>query len=318
MMSRILSAIVLAALAAGLAGAAEPEVLVKDLKNPESVITGPDGRVYVSVIGEFDKDGDGAVMVLDKGQATPFAEGLNDPKGLAVFQQNLFVADKDRIVKIDGKGKTTVFAGPDAFPAKPRFLNDLVADPESGILYASDSGDLMGNEGVVYRVDPRGKVSVLTDSKKLPGLKVPNGLLIDGQSHVLLLDFGAGELHRVKVANGSAEKIADGFKGGDGLCWDRWGRLYISSWEQGKVWVIGRPGDKPVLLAEGLQSAADLCLDPTNRKLLVPDMKAGSIVALAAQVPGAEVDETTLGLKEAVAFPDLKWAAGRRSRRRAR
>ncbi|HWY85291.1 MAG TPA: PQQ-dependent sugar dehydrogenase, partial [Gemmataceae bacterium] len=52
---------------------------------------------------------------------------------------------------------------------------------------------------------------------------------------------------------------------------------------------------------------ADLCLDPTGKFLLVPDMKAGTVTALTAQVPGQEVDETPLALESAVAFPDLKW-----------
>jgi glucose/arabinose dehydrogenase len=285
-----------------------PEPLISGLKNPESVIVGPDGGVYVSIIGEFDKDGDGAVVQIKDGKTIAFATNLNDPKGLAVFQQTMFVADKDTVLKIDKAGKTSVLAGPDAFPTKPKFLNDLVADPESGILYVSDSGDLKGNDGVVYKIDPKGKVTVVTDSKKLPGLKTPNGLLMDGQNHLLLLDFGSGELHRVKIADGSGTKIADGFKGGDGLVWDRWGRLYISSWEQGKVWVIARPGDKPILMAEGFQSAADICLDPTNKLILVPDMKAGTLVALPAQVPGAEVDESPLALVSEPAFANLKWA----------
>ncbi len=299
-----------AALAAAASAADKPpQPLATGLKNPESVIVGPDKAIYVSAIGEFDKDGDGAVLIVGAdGQLKPFVSNLNDPKGLAVYQQWLFVADKDRVLRIDKSGKATVLAGPDAFPSKPKFLNDLVADPESGVVYASDSGDLKGADGAVYRIDPKGKVTLVTDAKKLPGLKVPNGLVMDGQNHLLMLDHATGQVYRIKIADGSGTKVAEGFEGGDGLAWDRWGRLYVSSWTQGKVWAIGREGDKPALLAEGFQSAADLCLDPTDSKLLVPDMKAGTITAIPAQVPGAEVDQTPLALKPAVAFPDLKWA----------
>ncbi|MFM7150651.1 MAG: hypothetical protein ACKO23_12485, partial [Gemmataceae bacterium] len=34
-------------------------MIARDLKNPESVAIAPDGRVFVTTIGEFDKDGDG-------------------------------------------------------------------------------------------------------------------------------------------------------------------------------------------------------------------------------------------------------------------
>ena len=95
-------------------------------------------------------------------------------------------------------------------------------------------------------------------------MKTPNGLLNDSLVHLLFVDFTSGELHRMTIAGGKTEKVADGFGGGDGLAWDRFGRLFVSDWKNGKVFVIPRPGDKPVLLAEGFQAAADICLDPTN------------------------------------------------------
>ena len=61
-------------------------------------------------------------------------------------------------------------------------------------------------------------------------------------------------------------------------------------------------------MAEGFEAAADICLDPTGKFILVPDMKAGTLTALPdARFPAAEVDETPLPLETEVAFPDLKW-----------
>src|SRR5438309_1853945 len=99
------------------ASADRPKPWIEGLTNPESVAVGGDGRVYVSVIGEFGKDGDGAVMVIDKDRAVPFAKGLDDPKGLAAWQQWLFVADKTRVWRIDTKdpkGTPNVFAAANA------------------------------------------------------------------------------------------------------------------------------------------------------------------------------------------------------------
>lgn len=290
-----------------LAGGTLPRPMVTGLKNPESVVVGGDGRIYISEIGEFGKDGDGRILVVDKnGKAKPFATGLDDPKGMVFWYKWLFVADNKRVWRIDAKGKAEVFAAKEAFPVEPLFLNDIAVD-EQGMLYVSDSGDLKGGGGVVFRMNPKGSVSIVADSRTIPSLKTPNGLVLDGISHLLMLDFASGELLRVRIADGSAVKIADGFEGGDGLAWDWFGQLFITSWKQGKVWGIARPGQPPVLLASGLQSAADLCLAPDGRSVLVPDMKAGTLVALPTTIPGNEVDSRPLPFTFVPAFPKLKW-----------
>lgn len=300
-----------ALLLAGPAVAADPpKVLVSGLKNPESVCVGPNGKLYASVIGDFDKDGDGSVVVIENGQATPVVSGLDDPKGLAVAGPFLFVTDKTKVLRIDLRQKRAeLFAPANAFPSPPVFLNDLAADPESGMLYVSDCGDFEGKGSAVYRITPQGLVSLVADGKTIPGLKAPNGLALDGASHLLVADFGTGVLHRVKLATGASEKVAEGFGGADGIAWDVFGRLYVTDWKGGAVYGIPRPGEKPVAFTGlGLKAAADLCLSPDRKSLLIPDMTAGTIVSVPAAVPGWEVDETPLPLKMQTAFGNVTWA----------
>ncbi len=319
-MSRFLGLAVLLALAAPtFAQDKLPKPRVTDLKNPESVAIGNDGRIYVTEIGEFGKDGDGRVLVIGKdGKAIPFATGMDDPKGIVASLNILYVADNKRVWRIDNKGKATVFADEKAFPAPPLFLNDITVD-EHGIVFVSDSGDLKGNGGAIYRItstppnpkvkDDKGKVTVTTvaDGKKNPHLKTPNGLVMDGKNHLLMLDFLTGDLLRIKIMDGSSTKIAYGFDGGDGLAWDMFGRLFVTSWKSGKVWGIPRPGEKSVLLASGFESAADLCLSGDGKSILIPDMKAGTLTSLPTTIPGWEVDDTPLPLKTQSAFPNLQW-----------
>ena len=117
-MKQLLGVVVVFACWLSTAAAAEPlpKPLVTGLKNPESVAVGMDGRIYVSEIGEFDKDGDGRILVIDGDKAVPFATGLDDPKGLMAYKEWLFVADKKRVCRIDMKGKVTDFAPEKAFP----------------------------------------------------------------------------------------------------------------------------------------------------------------------------------------------------------
>ncbi|MCS6865308.1 MAG: PQQ-dependent sugar dehydrogenase [Gemmataceae bacterium] len=302
-----------------------PTPLVRGLTNPESVVV-YNGQIYVSIIGEREKDGDGLIARITNGQAVPFVTGLDDPKGLAVYQNWLYVTDKTKVLRINmaaKEPKAELLVDAKAFPMPPQFLNDVVVNPETGIVFVSDSGDRQGRGGAVFRITPppppkgkapfpaipkgEPKVEVVVDTKKLPGLNMPNGLAMDGSSHLLLADFHAGIIYRIKLADGSSEKVADGLDGAGGLAWDHFGRLYISSWKQGKVWGIPRPGVAPILVAEGFQSAADICLDPSGKFILVLDMKAGTITAISTQIPGYEVDDRPLAIRTEIAFPNLKW-----------
>ncbi len=286
-----------------------PQPIVSGMKNPESVCLGGDGRIYVTEIGEFGKDGDGQVSVIVDGKARPFATGLDDPKGIVAFQNAFYVTDKTRVVKVDARGQATTFTAADKFPTPPQFLNDIAIEPERGALFVSDSGDTKGSGGAVYRINLKsGKTGLVVDTGSLPGLNAPNGLVLDGASHLLLADFGSGVLYRIKLADRSAQKVADGFDGCDGLTWDKHGRFFITSWKTGKVFGIPRPGQKAVLLTDKFAQAADSCLDATGRFLLVPDMKAGTLTALSTTIAGWEVDDSPLAIGVEVAFPKLQWA----------
>jgi glucose/arabinose dehydrogenase/sugar lactone lactonase YvrE len=283
-------------------------LLAEGLNGPESVAVGADGRVYVAVRGEAGKDAGGVVLALERGKAVPFADGLGAPRGLAAHTGWLFVADGQRLWRIDRKGKPAVFADAGAFPAPPRALQGVTVDPESGTVYVSDAGDGKGQGAAVYRVAPNGKVGLVTDARRVPGLTAPAGLAMDGASFLLLLDAGTGRLLRVRVAGGTAEQVADGLGAAAGLAWDKYGRMFISDRTGGRVFVIGRPGEKPVPLAARFRGAAGLCLAPTSKSILVADATAGTVTALPAAVPGAEVDERPLAVETALAFPDLRWS----------
>jgi glucose/arabinose dehydrogenase len=298
-----LLAAVLVPAAASVAAALDMPVankLAEGLVNPESVIVGvsyakqfPAYTTYVAEIGEFGKDGDGKITIISGADKKPLAEGLDDPKGLAFVNEQLFVADKTKIWRVGPKGGKEVFVAAEAFPVVPKFLNDLVAD-EAGNLYTTDSGDLKGAEGAVYKITPDGKVTTVVDAKN-PKIKVPNGLLTDGPDHLLLLDFGSGELNRVSLKDGSFEKIVDGLEGGDGIARDFDGNVYVTQNPKGLLSILHGGKGPAVTYGPKFEGAADLTLNTKTGQLLVPDMKAGTLVgvSIVSAVP-TDIDEKPL------------------------
>lgn len=278
--------------------------LITGWKNPESVALGPDGAFYVSIIGEFGKDGDGSIVAFTPGKGVkPFAEKLDDPKGLILLGDAFYVTDVKKVVKVGKDGKSSVFAAAEAFPKPPIFLNDIVADKE-GNLFVSDSGK-DGAGGAVYKINKEGKVSLVTDNSKAPSIKTPNGLIFDAEGNLLLADFGSGELSKVNQADGTLTKIAEGMPGADGLAWDIDGNLYISQWLTGKVHVLTAGSNKPKLYSNQFTSAADSCLDPKTGRIVIPDMRSGTLVGLPVYSPVPTVDDSPLPVAIEQAWPAL-------------
>lgn len=265
-------------------------VVAEDLKKihglamPESVVASKDGRVYVSEIGEFGKNGDGQISVIEQnGNVKVFAKGLDDPKGLAFVGKDLFVADNHQIIKVNPKGEVSVFVPASSFPEQPLFLNDLESD-KAGNLYVSDSGDLKGSGGAIYKINQYGKVTLVINGKQDPRVLAPNGLLMGKTKNcIMVVDFVSGILYRLDMKKNALIEVATGFGGGDGIVHGQKDELYVSDWKNGKVFSVKLEKDKVAnaeLMKEGFAAAADIAASHDGQFLLVPDMKAGELVYL--------------------------------------
>ncbi|MAL48251.1 MULTISPECIES: SMP-30/gluconolactonase/LRE family protein [unclassified Methylophaga] len=251
---------------------------IEDLMMPESAIAHPDGRVFVTEIGEFGKKGDGKVTVVNTdGSTETLVDGLNDPKGIDMFNNTLYVADVDQLVKISLDGKSEVMVKSADFPGKPVFLNDVEIDGH-GNIYVSDSGDDNGKDAGIYRVTAKGKVTEIINQNS--GIKRPNGLLMDGYNKMLVADFGTGDLFQLDIDSAKATKVNTGFGGADGLVRDTDGFLYISDWNNGKVWQLNEAKATPQLITDEYEAAADIALSADGKHILMPDMKAGKLYFL--------------------------------------
>lgn len=280
----------------------KPQVVAKGLASPSAVAVGTDGKVYIATQGSPAATGDGQILVLENGKAVPFASGLDNPQALVAVRDQLYVADKKLVWRVDRKGKTDIHVPAAAFPESPKGLRAIDAD-ELGQLYLLDADE---QSSAIYRIGPKSKkVEVITSAETTPGLGQARGLVLDGMSFLVLSD-AAGKLQQLKLADKSLQPRADA--GGGPIAWDKFGRLFVGNAKSGTIAVIPRPGEKPVILATGFQGLGNFCVEPTGRNLLVPDAKAGTVSAIPIEIPGWAIDVRPLELESAAAFPNLKWA----------
>ena len=272
--------------------------VVKIGERPESVTKGFGGKYYVTVMNSADEEGDAVIKMLDEGKVSVFAKGLNEPKGIAFTGDYLVTADQTRVMKIDSKGNVSSLAEKKSFKREVSFLNDVAVSHDRKSVFVTDMGAIskmfdpdkerslwpleskqakeLPAIGCVYQITLDGKITdaVSSGQKDVPG---PNGVGRSGKEGLLLGDFFTGNIVR-KTAKGKLRVIAKGLRGADAVEPDGKGGIYVSSWTQGKVWKLTENGKKKELILDGLKSAADLFVDPKAKKLIVPDMLAGTLI----------------------------------------
>ena len=245
--------------------------LISGFTSPESVVQDAKGDIYVSEIGEFNKDGDGKITRISiDGKLSTFASGMDDPKGLTFIGKSLYVTDKNRVLKVESNGKWMVFGSTMAFPQTPIFLNDITSD-EAGNLYVSDSGNLSAG-GAIFKITQDKKITLILN-ENTPEILAPNGLLVV-KNDLFEVDFASGILYKINLKTKSILKVAEGFGGGDGLI-KSGDSFFVSDWKNGKIFKLQR--NKVTLFKEGFSAAADIALSFDKRSIITPDMKTGSV-----------------------------------------
>jgi gluconolactonase len=250
-----------------------PSVRVIDsIPGPESVAVGPDGAWYVSAFGKFDNGSDGAVYRVDPktGKAEMYATGLEDPCGLIFLGSTLWAADRKGVYRVT-RGKAELVYPAKEFPRPLHFLNDLAVGA-GGELYVSDTGDSTANgHGAVFRLSQGKRPAVLAGSDTVRAQSSVNGLFTAGGDSMYTVGYRTGVLS-VTDGKGGWRNLAQGLGSPDGIDAAPGGGFYISDNVGGDLFLVrSEPGAKPVKLASGLQSPADLIVDRKRGLLVVPE-----------------------------------------------
>ena len=243
------------------------------LKVPESVLVDDkENCLWVSNIdgASNGKDGKGSISKLSKTGAPINLEwitGLNAPKGMAKYKQELYVADLTELVVIDIKkgvikNKITIEGSV--------FLNDVTVN-NNGAVFVSDS-----RTGKVHRYE-NNQVTI-----EVENLQGPNGLL-SIEDQLLILDRGS----LLSVTPGGAiSKIMDGMDPStDGIERVAPNQYLVSCWN-GIVYYIVAGAQKVTLFdtrSEKINSA-DIGYDAKKKIIYVPTFLKNNVVAYQLQI----------------------------------
>lgn len=211
-----------------------------------------DGNGYISQVSP-----DGKVIKLH------WVDGLNAPKGLAVFHDTLWVADLDAIVQIDIPQARILRR----IDLQARFMNDLTVDAQ-GTVYGSDSF-----AGRIYRIKA-GRATVWING----GLEGPNGLLAE-TNRLLMLSNSQGTVNSIDYQTKTIRQWVNISGSLDGIV--ACGKDYLVSNYLGEVWYLTAAGQLTRLTdtkADGVQ-AADIGFIPDRKLLLVPTFSDNSLTA---------------------------------------
>lgn len=240
----------------------------KDLRTPESVLyVNALNIAFAANMGDSldKKTGDGFISQIDlTGKITnlKWVTGLNDPKGMAVLNGKLYVADMDELVEID-IDKATILKH---YPAPgSKFLNDVTASSD-GVVYVSD----MKDQRIYALID--GVFSSWLYNEKLNyvnGLWVEGSILYAGNNSVWQIDIKTKEMTALINETGGIDGLET--IGNGNFIFSNWGgKIYVS--DNGKVIkLLDTTAEK--------RNSADIDYIPEQKIVLVPTFFGNNVDA---------------------------------------
>ncbi len=274
MNTRLVFLSVAALFAAAAANAGEPRLeqawIATGFEDPEGVAEAPDGTIFISnVAGEADaRDGNGYISRLSKSGEIldlKFIEGLDAPKGMAVHDGRLYVADID-IVRIFDAATGDALDGAPIDGAK--FLNDATVWQDD--VFVSDSGTAR-----IWRLTGT-SIDLWREGEELSGV---NGLLGAGDK-MFVSTMTSGSLFEATAAGGW-RKIAGGMTDADGIgvIDDKsGGGFLVSSWP-GKIHRVSTGGAVTPLLDTTAAGTLQNDLTMIGGLIVAPNWKPGTVTA---------------------------------------
>ena len=242
------------------------------LQTPESVL--PDesrGVLYVSNMNNSaaPNSASGFISKVDmNGNVVEpkWIEGLNGPKGMGLFENNLFVSDNDELVTIDIESGKIV--GKIKIEGNPR-LNDVTVGSDGSVYVAGYATN------VIYKVKDGVVESVFTGTQG----EDFNGLLWENARMLLTTSTGS-TFKSIDWNTSEVTVLAEEIGHGDGIASVGNGDYIISDWH-GRIFYVLTQGETITLLDTREQeiNTADISYTIGNNTLFVPTFNNNTLRA---------------------------------------
>jgi sugar lactone lactonase YvrE len=261
-------------------------------QGPESVRYDADQDVFfVSNMTGYGSalDGNGYISRVSAGNpdsASILAQGgkdgvlLDAPKGLALHGDTLWVADIHALRAFDRRTGAPL-ATIDLAPMRAVQLNDVAIGPD-GTIHVTDTGIIMGKDGVVHLgpdrifvVGPGRAVSIAAEG---PQLRRPNGITWDAERVrwiVVSFDPFVGEMASMPADMSSRTVLRSGTGQLDGVEVLRDGTILFSSWADSSIHALRDGRDQQVI--REVPVAADIGVDTRRQRVAIPLTMLGRV-----------------------------------------
>ncbi len=249
---------------------------VRGLDHPESIaFDAKRNRYLISNIGGAPdaEDRNGFITAIDSnGQVTEqrlfttasLGVPLNAPKGIAIQDDMLYIADLTRIVVINldnGRLLDEIQVG------GAQFLNDIAVDKTS--VWISDT-----KANALFRYQPAQKS--LERLNVQGDLRSPNGLFGDESGSVWIAAWSGAVLNLSRQGALQVFSTTPRYQGLDGIQRLTDGRILVSDNPAGIVYVLS-PQGAPTEILKGLEGPADFLLN--GDLLLIPELTGNRVIA---------------------------------------
>ncbi len=235
-------------------------------------------------LSPLNSDGKGYVSIIEGKEAKPFIVNdgvLSAPKGMAVADDYLYIADVSKVVVYNLKDKT---AAPQIvlFPGANLFVNDIVIKDKVAYVSVTNTGKLftldvsdpatLSADKLTEYADVVGANGLALDGDKLYIASYP----ADGQTTADNVIYLIQDIHSPVV-----EKLITRQGQYDGLALEG-DKLYFTSWVDGEVGYVDLKTKAVELLAiDGVQLAGPADISILNDSLYIPCLPQSQLVVVS-------------------------------------